>query len=163
MIFKISLKPVIGLGPLRRALFMSRETCEGVWMHYGAWVGVVFALFGLIVLLAATLAIARASFAKTQIEFLRGANGDLQTRVAFLETENDRRNTELQAEKDKVRVLESVVTGKEQLVEIKEMIEAHDSEASDRQQLLFTTLEQAINLLDTNKKLLSAIKTKVAA
>lgn len=129
--------------------------------HYGGWITVLGGLFALIIVVASSLAIARASFAKSQIEFLRGANEDLQKRVTYLEGENTRREAELITEKDKVGVLESVVTGREQLEEIKNMITQHDNEADRRQTAMYTSIEQVIVKLDQNNQLLTGIRKVV--
>jgi chromosome segregation ATPase len=84
-------------------------------------------LIGGIVVVASALgtavAVARASFAKTQIEALRGDRDDLRTRVDILESEKTRLEASLKTESDKVRVLEKVVTGKEQLDHLQSTID----------------------------------------
>lgn len=72
-------------------------------------------LFGLIVIVAAAVAVARANFAKAQIEALRGDRDDLIARVQMLEAENLRVSDALKSEQQARKVLERVVTGKEQL------------------------------------------------
>jgi hypothetical protein len=78
-------------------------------------VGITVAVFGLIVLVAAAIAVARTSFARAQIEALRGDRDDLITRVQMLEAENVRVSDALKTEREARKVLERVVTGKEQL------------------------------------------------
>ena len=85
-------------------------------------VGVVFSLF---VLGAASVAVVRASYVKAQLEGLRGDRDDLQTRVKLLEDDNVRVSEALKVEKDKVAVLERVVTGKEQLDSIQNTLETY--------------------------------------
>jgi len=80
-----------------------------------ALVAIIGGLLALIVAVAAAVAMARASFAKAQIEALRGDRDDLTARVQMLESENLRVSQALQVEQQARKVLERVVTGKEQL------------------------------------------------
>lgn len=105
----------------------------GSSLFSGGTLNIVFTIFGLVVLLAAAAAFARASFAKAQIDALRGDRDDLQKRVEILEGENTRISTELDAEKvklvaeqGKVRILENITIGKDHLVTIERMISTHD-------------------------------------
>lgn len=86
-------------------------------------VAVITGLFGIIILVAAAVAVARTGFAKAQIEALRGDRDDLLTRVQMLETENLRVGDALKNERDARKVLERVVTGKEQLDHIQSTID----------------------------------------
>lgn len=78
-------------------------------------VSVLGVLFGILVAAAAAVAMARASFAKAQIEALRGDRDDLLKRVDLLEADNVRISEAHKQAEEKVRVLEKVVTGREQL------------------------------------------------
>lgn len=91
-------------------------------MHVDTIVGVTLGIIGFIGILAAAYAVARANYNKQQIEDLRGARDDQAHRIEFLEHENTRINTELVAEQQKVGVLEKIVTGKEDLEDIKKTL-----------------------------------------
>lgn len=86
--------------------------------HVNTILGIILGLVTLTVTATSVVAIARANFAKQQIIALRGDRDDLQHRVDILESENERQTAELINEKQKVAVLEKVVTGKEDLEEI---------------------------------------------
>lgn len=94
----------------------------------GGIIAIIVGVFGIIVLVAAAVAVARASFAKAQIESLRGDRDDLQKRVDFLEAENVRIDAALEAEKSKVKVLEGITVGKDHLVLIEKALQIHNEQ-----------------------------------
>jgi chromosome segregation ATPase len=78
-------------------------------------VAVVSVLFGAVLAGLVVVAVFRATYAKEQIIALRGDRDDLKERVSMLEQENLRVSTDLSNEKEKTKVLQQIVTGKEQL------------------------------------------------
>lgn len=99
------------------------------------WIIVVFGLFSAILVIAGAFAVFRAQYFRTQLDDLRGDRDDLTKRIERLEQESadkDKTLAEVQlalkTEQDKVKVLEGVVSGKEQL----ENIEHALNEMSDK-------------------------------
>lgn len=121
-------------------------------IEIGGWAAGVLALIGIVTALAAAAAIARGSFAKAQIEALRGDRDDLQRRVEFLEDEYDRTRKELQAEKEKVDVLTGVVTGEAQLQSILTFLDDHGK-----------TLTKVLQAIENVNRELKAVKVAVTA
>lgn len=103
-------------------------------MHLDSVVTIIGGLIAIGLALGTAVAVARASFAKTQIEALRGDRDDLRARVDILESEKNRLETSLKTESDKVRVLERVVTGKEQLDHIQSTIDNNHKAAIEWQE-----------------------------
>jgi hypothetical protein len=113
------------------------------------WISALGVLFGIIVLVSAALAVIFSTAAKQRTQLLEDTNKALTERVAFLEKEADRKDSEHKAERvedraefdkryaldlaekkaltEKVSVLERVVTGREQLEHIQAILEAHDA------------------------------------
>lgn len=115
-------------------------------MNAAQWLTIVGVVVGLIGALAGAVAIARSNFAKAQLEALRGDRDDQAKRIDRLEEdlateraaraadneryEQDRAKWEaaLAAEQEKVRILESVVTGKEQIDALRgQVVEYHSA------------------------------------
>lgn len=103
----------------------------------------VEAVFGLIVVLAAALAVARANYAKTQITALRGDVDDLSNRNQRLADELiiERSNLaavqkELETERSKVSVLEKVITGRDKLEDISKTLTSLVGKTDEHQRKL---------------------------
>lgn len=88
-------------------------------------------LFGVLVLIAAAVAVARASYAKAQIEALRGDRDDLMKRVDLLQADLDIASEQLKAEREARLVLEKVVTGREVLEHIQSSLDQHVRDSHD--------------------------------
>lgn len=99
--------------------------------NIGSVATILEVVFGLIALVAAAVAVARASFAKAQIEALRGDRDDLQKRSEIQETEIQSLRTELETEKAKVKVLQDITIGKEHLITIEELIKKLDKSTGE--------------------------------
>lgn len=92
---------------------------------------IIVGLFGLIVIVSAAVVVARAQFVKAQLEALRGDRDDLMKRVELLEQDNLRLSDAFEASQEKVRVLQALVTGKEQLDHIQETLDAQNRTTSE--------------------------------
>lgn len=87
-------------------------------MFHGGILSILETIFGVITLVAASLAVARSSLVKAQLAALRGDRDDLKERVERLETEKDDQKDLIKKQNIKIEVLEGVVTGKDQLDKI---------------------------------------------
>lgn len=87
-------------------------------------VEIVLGLLTLVSLAAVVVVYARANYAKTQIEALRGDRDDLTERVERLEKDLTEAQAQLVIEKNKVLALEKVVTGKDELQRIYAIVTA---------------------------------------
>lgn len=154
------------------------------------WLTALSGLFGIIVLVGTALAVLWSTAAKTRTQVLEDTNKTLMERVQFLEDEGERKDREHQqeraldqkeyekqreidqAEKDalkqKVAVLERVVTGRELLEHIQATMDAHGSQVdafvlghSKDMQSIGARLESIQRALTANRRLLNAISTKV--
>lgn len=103
---------------------------------FGDPITLVLSILGIIVIVAAAAAVARASFVKAQLDALRGDRDDLVARVNILEDENIRISTELKAETVRREALEKVVTAKEQIDAVSLMLKKHDDRAQRMERLL---------------------------
>jgi hypothetical protein len=90
---------------------------------------IIFAIIGVLTALAAAAAIIRATYAKTQIEALRGDRDDLVARVGILEQENTRLKADLDTEAEKRKALETVVTARREIGELRALLERHHETA----------------------------------
>lgn len=163
-----------------------------------SWITGLGALLGIIVLVAAAIAVFFSAAAKQRTELLEATNKTLTERVSFLEREAIRKDAEYEkqhaldkaehakekalalSEKnalvEKVRVLEQVVTGREQLEHLQSVLEAHDARVDlvsmtiNTNQQLLTEHDLAIRhdmllikkSLVTNKRLLTSIMRELA-
>lgn len=95
-------------------------------MHLGSVFNLLAVAVTLVAAVASVTAFARASFAKAQIEALRGDRDDLQERCDRLENDLAATKDQLETEKGKVAVLEGITIGKEHLVTIENLLKRHD-------------------------------------
>lgn len=95
----------------------------------GNVVDVLGVVFGLIVVVASAVAVARTSVFKAQVEGLRGDRDDLQARVDRVEEDNAALMVRAETAEARVKVLESVVTAREELASISSLLQAHDRKA----------------------------------
>lgn len=122
------------------------------------WLELVVVAFAAVAGLGALVAVARASFAKAQIEGLRGDRDDLTERVRIVENEKARDKlvfekqlaqlrTELDAEHQKVEVLERIVTGKELLERLANDLTNTAAKANDQHQKILEAVKAVHGLL----------------
>jgi chromosome segregation ATPase len=97
---------------------------------------ILFLSLSLIALLGAAAAILRSSYTKAQIEGLRGDRDDLTKRLdesreegRSCRTEVEKLRGELLVESQRREALEKVVTAKQELVAVIEILKAHDHRA----------------------------------
>lgn len=98
-------------------------------------------LFGLVVIAAATLAFFRASFAKQQIELLRGERDDAKDKIERLTKDLEAERALRETLEKKVGVLEQVVTGREQLDHLQASLDSHDRKVDERHIALIRIME----------------------
>lgn len=98
---------------------------------------------------ATVVAFFRVNLAKTQIELLRGDRDDQEKRIDRLEgdLELSRKDKEIQdaiikEQNNKIRVLEKIVTGKEQLDHILTELSNHDRRVDERHDTLMKKFEE---------------------
>lgn len=125
-------------------------------MHFSNVAAGLGGIFGLIVLIAAALAVARANFAKAQIEALRGDRDDLDARSKRQAEEILELQADLKAEKVARLALEKVVTGRELMEDLKTELNSHHLAAMAGQKTLLDTMNDVDGVLN-------AIKVKVGA
>jgi chromosome segregation ATPase len=117
-------------------------------MHVGNIAAGISAVFGVVVILAAALAVARANFAKAQIVGLRADVGDLTERCDRLKENNAELNAKYAAEKTARETLERTVTGRDLLEELRNQLQAHHKAAMDAMQKLYTAVDQLTDAID---------------
>jgi gas vesicle protein len=117
-------------------------------MHFGNLAAGIGGVFGVIVLLAAALAVARANYAKAQIMALRGDRDDLQERAT-------RQDREIQILKQRIgeaetarRVLERAVTGRDLMESLRDELNAHNKAAMDGLQKIYTAIEELTDVIE---------------
>lgn len=139
-------------------------------IQVSGWLGLILTLLAIITTLVTLFAFARASYAKADNERLMQSNKILSDRADVFDEEIKRVNQEkkdadadhankilalrleLKTEAEKVRVLQDLVTGKEELDTIKATLIAHDEKVQERHEVL-------IEHIDT---FLTAVTEKVA-
>lgn len=99
--------------------------------------GIIFIGFEVITMLAAALAVARASFIKAQVETLRADRDDHKERIVTLEHENELLTKDLKAERERRQALELVVTGKQELQAVVELLKTHDDHLKKVEGLIY--------------------------
>lgn len=100
---------------------------------------------------ATVVAFFRVNLAKTQIELLRGDRDDQEKRIERLEgdlelskKDKEKQDAIIREQNNKIRILERVVTGREQLDHIIEQLANHDHRVDERHDTLlhrFTEFE----------------------
>lgn len=103
---------------------------------------------------AAGVAFFKVNLAKSQIEALRGDRDDLEARVDRLtDTISEYKSTKLaqdvliQQQNEKIKTLEKVVTGKEQLDHLQRQLDAHDRRVDERHETLSHSVGEIIDEL----------------
>jgi chromosome segregation ATPase len=102
------------------------------------YVTAIGAVFALIAVLGAAFAVFRVSFTNGKINDLRGDIQDRNERIDFLEKEQtaDKAKIEkleglLKSEQQKVKILQDLVTGREQLENLTQLVKAQGAAAHD--------------------------------
>ena len=72
-------------------------------------------VLGVVAFVASAAAVLRAGYIKSQLEALRGDRDDLIARVGILERDNVQLRADLEAERQKAKVLENIATGRDVL------------------------------------------------
>lgn len=139
-------------------------------IQVSGWLGIILTLLGIITTLVTLFAFARASYAKADNERLMQSNKILSEQADVLDKEvkrinQERKDTdadnankilalrlELKTEAEKVRVLQNLVTGKEELDSIKSTLIEHDQKVQERHEVLIQHIDS----------FLSAVTEKVA-
>lgn len=101
------------------------------------------AIFGVIVIVAAAVAVARTSYLKAQIEGLRGDRDDQAKRIDRQDIEIaalELRSTRAEA---RASVLEDVVTGRKELESLTSLLAAHDRKTDRRAEEILTAVREA--------------------
>jgi hypothetical protein len=114
-------------------------------------------LVGAIVVAATVVAFYRANFAKTQIELLKGERDAANDKITRLEIELKEERTLRTSLDNKVKVLEKVVTGREQLIHIQESLDNHDKRVDERHDTLIKYLTTREELIEEH--MTKAVKT----
>lgn len=111
---------------------------------------VIFVILSALILIASAVAVVRASYAKTQIEALRGDRDDLTARLvearsesAVCRTEVDKLRGELQVEAQRREALEQVVTAKKELETVISILNAHDHRAAGIENMMKKLLDRS--------------------
>lgn len=107
-------------------------------MNIPGWVSFIGALLVLVATLAAVVAVARVSYNETRIKGLLGDVEDRDRRLDIVRSDLADTNAklekvvlELRAEKSKVRVLEGLVTGKEQLDHLQASLDGYSRQVHE--------------------------------
>jgi hypothetical protein len=134
-------------------------------IQISGWLGIILTLLGIITTLVTLFAFARASYAKADNERLMQSNKILSDRADVFDEEIKRVTQEkkdadadhankllelklqLKVEADKVRVLQDLVTGKEELDTIKATLIAHDEKVQERHEVLIEHIDTFLNAL----------------
>lgn len=96
---------------------------SGSDVHLGAGVSLVLGILGCISLVAGTVPFFRAGYSKALTDALRGDRDDLQKRVEIVEYELAAEKRERVLAETKASVLEKVVTGRDQLERVLNLLE----------------------------------------
>lgn len=112
---------------------------------------IVALVFGVIILVAAALAVAKANFAKAQLEALRGDVTDYQNREERHEKEIQELQRDLATERVARQALEKVVTGRDLLEAINTTLRNHHEAAIDGQKKIYTTLEELVSAFEETR------------
>lgn len=138
-------------------------------IQISGWLGVIVALLGIISILVTLFAFTRASFAKADNERLLQSNEILRQNADDLADEikkmkQDKLDTDkdhtrkileirtlLNAEAEKVRVLQDLVTGKEELDSIKATLIEHDEKVQQRHEVLIEHIDAFLTKLPESK------------
>lgn len=124
--------------------------------------GIIGVIAGLITIAASTVAFFRANLAKAQIQDLRNDRDDEKIRGDRLERDLNEERTLRKTLEEKVRVLEQVVTGKEELEHISAFLINHDRRVDERHTALSGKVEgikkTVDDLVDVNLDLVENYK-----
>ena len=125
---------------------------------------IVLIICGLIVALGAAVAFFRVNLAKSQIEALRGDRDDLDKRVKRQDEEIDSlkkrgssQDSVIRAQNEKIKVLERVVTGKEQLDHLQRQLDAHDKRIDERHKSISENFTEVLHSLNSTKEALETL------
>lgn len=128
-------------------------------IQVSGWLGLILTLLAIITTLVTLFAFARASYAKADNERLMQSNKILTEQADVLDKEikrinQDKKDTDadhankllelklqLKVEADKVRVLQDLVTGKEELDTIKNTLIEHDEKVQARHEVLIQHID----------------------
>lgn len=134
-------------------------------IQVSGWLGVILTLLGVITTLVTLFAFARASYAKADNERLMRSNEILTEQADVFDKEIKRINQEkkdsdaehankllelklqLKVEADKVRVLQDLVTGKEELDTIKNTLIEHDEKVQQRHEVLIEHIDSFLHTI----------------
>lgn len=109
---------------------------------WSALLGLLAALFGLLVIVAAAVAYFRASFARATIETLRDSNVALTARVSELEADNLRIKAENEAQKQELGALRTYVSGTEAVHALEGKVDGYQQELRTHRQELLDRLDR---------------------
>lgn len=111
---------------------------EAISVQWASLPAILFVSLSALAVIAGAVAVVRASYAKAQIEGLRGDRDDLTKRLEEQRVEARECSSqvvalrsELAAEVSKREALEAIVTGKRELQTVLSTLEAHDSRAAN--------------------------------
>lgn len=137
-------------------------------IQVSGWLGTIVALLGIISLLVTLFAFTRASYAKADNERLLQSNEILRQNAKDIEDElkrikqekldTDKEHTAkileiktlLEAEAEKVRVLQDLVTGKDELDSIKATLIEHDEKVQKRHEVLIEHIDAFLTKLPSS-------------
>jgi hypothetical protein len=134
-------------------------------IQISGWLGIIVTSLGIISLLVTLFAFTRASYAKADNERLLQSNEILRQNAKDIEDElkrikqeksdTDKEHTRkilevktlLEAEAEKVKVLQDLVTGKEELESIKSTLIEHDEKVQQRHEVLIDHIDAFLTRL----------------
>jgi len=112
---------------------------------------IIAGVFGVIVIVAAALAVAKANFAKAQIEALRGDVVDYEKRTERQEKEIEELQRDLETERVARQALEKVVTGRDLLEALNATLKNHHDAAMGGLQGIHSTLEELVAAIEESR------------
>jgi hypothetical protein len=121
------------------------------------WLNALGVLFGIIVLVAAAVAVIWSTAAQKRAEALEGTNAALVTRIDIQDKEIVRLETERKALQERVHVLEDVVTSKQELGVLQDTLITHDKRVDVLTQVIVNNHTEAMERITSNREMLNKI------
>lgn len=139
---------------------------SGIVVNLQPLVALVLGLFGLIVLVASSFAVIRATYIGQQLNLVRTDRDDWKDRVTTLEAENELGKIKFEAEKtsreaaeSRIAALERIKTGRDELERILRRIDDLEASGAKQHGNLFKDMESLIDIGTENNQILKKIRS----
>lgn len=120
-------------------------------MHIANLASGAGAIFGLLVLVVAALAVGRDRYARTRIESLQGDRDDLTARCDRQDREIAELKAKVEAEETARKVLERTVNARDLMEALRSDLQAHHRAGMDAMQKTYTAIEELTDIVETRR------------